>query len=151
MIIITEGPDSSGKTTLIQALSEELKLARVGTYDRTQPQHYQHWVEACPHNIITDRWPAISDLVYGPILGRGTWSSMKQADTPHFLIYCRPQDSEIMNTIHNKPQLEGVIDNAKSILRAYDDLMAQLNPSFIYDYTQPRSYTTLINHLKRHL
>lgn len=142
-LIIVEGMDNTGKSTLIQTLAEEFRLPTARTYKKPDSSKEIHiwdaWCNSCPHHLILDRHPAISDLIYGPILRGITYSGLGLAQDVregNFLIYCRPSIEVIEQTINDRDQLEGVVDNSRKLLHAYDYLMEELHPDVIYDYTQ---------------
>ncbi len=82
-MIIIEGMDNTGKTTLIHQLSQQFKLpsARTGTYPRKVSDilNWHNRASAAPRTLILDRHPAISDLVYGPIIRGSTCSTLEIA------------------------------------------------------------------------
>lgn len=155
-MIIVEGMDNTGKTTLIEQLSKALRIptARTGTYPREirDISHWSNWAAACPWPLILDRHPAISDLVYGPIIRKGTCSTPEMAQAArrnNFLIYCCPPISEVISTFHVREQMKGTHENLRALYQEYDSLMAELSPDFYYNYLNPHHYDALINQLAR--
>lgn len=141
-MIILEGCDAAGKTTVLMHLAQKFKLAINRSYYRATQAHeivdYHNWIRSCPQRLILDRHPAISDLVYGPILRGYTPSTMRFArsvNNTSFVIFCSPPLQTIQANLHNEEQLEGVDKNLLAIYHAYEDLMETLAPSFTYDYT----------------
>lgn len=142
-LIIVEGMDNTGKSTLIQTLAEEFRLPTARTYKKPDSSKEIHiwdaWCNSCPRPLILDRHPAISDLVYGPLLRGITYSGLGLAQNVregNYLIYCRPSIDVINSSMGERDQLEGVPENAHKLLHAYDYLMEELHPDVIYDYTQ---------------
>lgn len=153
-MIIIEGFENVGKSTLVQQLSKHFRLPQARTYYMPQTEEdiarWHNWANAAPRPLILDRHPAISDLVYGPILRNTTPSSLSLANTlrhGHFLIYCRPHWDTIKRTFNEREQMKGTDTHFDQLLEAYDRLMDELNPDAIYNWENPRSLPALITHL----
>lgn len=151
-MIIVEGMDNAGKTTLVDRLSEDLKLLRISNRKRPTGLTDMYWyaismVELSKqYPTIFDRWQIISEPIYGPICRGTDWPSqadlyaleaMTTAVNP-LIIYCRPPDEVILN-FGDRPQMEGVIDQAKQLIAAYDRAIERLEKSgwfgvLRYDY-----------------
>lgn len=160
-MICVEGPDNSGKSTLAQFLSHELCLpvkhsggppkAEFDISDRCQKLITSH------HPLIIDRFPAISELVYAPLL-----RSVDPEDGYLFqmfivrairrgwlFIYCRPRVTTILEghkfkSYETEEHIQGVNKKNIEIIAAYDTLMSQI-PHITYDFeTAPPSF---LNHL----
>jgi len=132
-MIVVEGCDNSGKTTLIQRLAEELKLLSIT--NRRKPQqradvfHYttDMVMLSLHYSTIFDRWQAISEPIYGPICRGIGYLESGDTDFLHrvaqvakpLLIYCRPRDSTILN-FGERDQMAGVIENGPRLIAAYD-------------------------------
>ena len=154
-LIIVEGPDNSGKSTLIQTLSSQLKLPSARTYRMPQTeediQRWHNWANAAPYPLILDRHSSISDLVYSPVI-RNTQpsSSLRLASAcrnGHYLIYCRPHWDTIERSYNEREQLEGTHEKLHDLIRAYDNLMEELDPNFIYNWENPKALPALITNL----
>jgi hypothetical protein len=96
--------------------------------------------------VITDRNPVLSEYVYGPILRGKCMHGLKVEQMlrlfkDKLIIHCRPSYSALEQSVRREEQLEGVIDNHRHIVRAYDQIMGQLQRGGInvkpYDYTGP--------------
>jgi len=154
-MIIIEGMDNAGKSTLINQLSEHFKLPYAHAHRSTaksleEAQRWHNWANACPKTLILDRHPNISDLVYGPII-RSTTAMTKEAAykarAKHYLVFCCPNIQTIKATYELRDQMQGTHENLIALYDAYQDLMMELEPDFIYDFTNPRSYPTLLRNL----
>lgn len=137
MTIIVEGMDNTGKTTLIEAITNHLQQGEVpffhrkprGPGSRGQDLTEIHTMLESTGVRIYDRTPVISELVYGKVL-RGEGSLGNQSW--HFLqlllriepliIYCRPHDDAIFN-FGDRPQMAGVIEQKQKLLERYDFMM----------------------------
>lgn len=76
-MIVLEGPDSSGKTTLAERLARDLKKTVVhsGGPPKSDAEmlHRVHTaIHRSSHDVIYDRFPVISDPIYAKALGRST-------------------------------------------------------------------------------
>lgn len=156
-MIIVEGMDNSGKTTLIEKLADDLKLVKVNNRKRPESSNdIWMWVSASVemarhHPTILDRWAPISEPIYGPIC-RDTrlFSSHDQALTMAYLetfikrpiiIYCRPSESKIRSW-GDRAQMDGVIKNSERLLVAYDHSMKSLAAEFQKCYWINYNYET---------
>lgn len=131
-MIIVEGPDNAGKTTLCNKLSKDLGLTVVHS-ERPKPgsNPVNHSInQIAPWgNIILDRCYAISEYVYGRIVRNRVSQThgtclVDLMYRPHLFIYCRPRDSVILE--NPGEQMDGVISNHEKIIKEYDQLMEDL-------------------------
>lgn len=144
MIILVEGPDNAGKTTLVGMLQQARPQARISKCAGTPPS-IEEMLEALreigmaaegDEDVIFDRSPLVSERVYGRTIGRGQRVGADLMDAalwriaanePHVrgplpttLIYCRPP-TEVVLEFDEREQMAGVRENARELLRAYDD------------------------------
>mgnify|MGYP001305073325 CR=1 FL=1 len=167
-MIIIEGMDGSGKTSLAQKLSFRLgdvPIKRLVTSGG--PTYYDLLVERTRATltelrnqvtrnqrpvVIYDRFPLISEAVYGTILrGRNSfgdeWTTLIDlllALDP-VVIYCRPRIDLILQNIRETAddQMDGVVSKALELITAYDELISWLQVKanrlrsgriLVYDY-----------------
>ena len=159
-MIIVEGPDGAGKTTLIRQLQEryELEVApRVVSKDTEAMTDLQVWVEDNVQrgfqDLIFDRHRLISEPIYGPILRNK--QSPGFTDFPwvsHMLwrfyksnpviIYCLPPLETVKANIANDPDNVVVADKIEAIYAAYaarasiDWGAAHSTNLVVWDYTR---------------
>jgi thymidylate kinase len=159
-MIILEGPDNSGKSTLATALvnqfgssislsdhtravGEERDRLMVGVPGRVYGA-LQHGVAGQGTVQLHDRL-FFSELVYGRIL-RGqvcfNWTQQQHicrvltAIQPP-IIFCLPPIEKCLSNLHGRHQLEGVTENAELIYHAYDAMKALAKPPItVYDWTR---------------
>lgn len=166
--IIVEGCDNSGKTTLIQklvkAFESEVVLSCRSIPLEDQIEWIQNEINRTNTNVIYDRFPLISEQVYGPILRGGS----KFDDLPinhcmdydeyarrvlhtlnPIIIYCRPSTMTISSTFHEREQLEGTAKNLHEIINAYDILFHKMQISMKYDciFTYDWRFDTYAKHI----
>ena len=151
-MIIVEGPDNSGKSTLIKNLAKDFKLrtlkcSRHGppidgndNYQRTQ-EIIERALKFPDNNIIVDRISLIGEEIYGPILRgknlwveypekkRNLWNSLRCLNT--FFIYCRPPNNKVLDlSTHElkkydtKEHVLSVSINKDLIVNTYDNYFA---------------------------
>lgn len=165
-MIVVEGPDGGGKTTLVDALCERYHVdvvPRACTSDNgVDPATLRAWVDK---DLITaaeefdfklrrlyDRHPLISEPIYGPLVrGRMAdgfpdqeWlhSSMTVFNNMTLVIFCLPPWEEVAENIEreHKPttdHLRGVLNNARAIYELYVYIAAGWQGhSIVWDYTR---------------
>jgi hypothetical protein len=150
--ILVEGPDGSGKTTLIEKARGsqnehyfiKVKASRYPT-DVSLSFQYLSWLHQCPHDLMLDRLSFVSERIYGPLLrGVDLFKNLplsfgiKGMDA---VVYCRPNDDVIFANVDKSVHLKGVSTNIGAIITAYDDLMRTIKEKnitqvFNYDYNE---------------
>lgn len=150
--IIIEGPDGTGKTTLMNQLLEKypeyqvaprpcsplggpLQEDDMGVYLKLYGQLDQH---------IYDRHPSISGAVYDAVFTRCPPGPLQRSLQGAFywamenakIIYCRPPMDTIVNAVCTSPQLAGVKQGIYRIVDTYDSIMSNLIPHERYDWTK---------------
>lgn len=166
MIIIVEGMDGTGKTVLVQQLAHQLEVKprkyvgslgpsddyRLALVNRTISEITEletASAEGEPIKRLYDRFPLISEAVYGPILrGHNCFGGLYYPLRSRLLalkaviIYCRPYRGMIRVNVQQSPQMSGVLEHFGELLDAYDKLFGELTEtpgnSYIptFDYTQ---------------
>lgn len=174
-MIIVEGPDNSGKSTLINQLIKDLGLtlaeqkvkgptkSLLDITSRALDVLHQCSVIG-PDKAITDRFSLISEEIYGPICrGQNRWNedrgiylslwNIVDSFNP-IIIYCRPplpvllnMDNHQVKDYDTKEHLESIESNQVKLIEKYD-LFFKFHPCRLYDYTKENSYNDLINYLR---
>ena len=178
-MVIVEGMDNSGKTTLVRALSDDCKLLVMNNRRRpkTKEDVFDYVDIVVPmarrFPVILDRFAPISEPIYGPIcrsshiltkddvsrcmlrVSRGpmnpglTFGNQSMA----LIIYCRPRDSTILGFKPEIAQMDRVIENGQALLQAYDKSMKELGSFWFtvvhYDW-EIDSYDSLKNLVSQH-
>lgn len=151
-MIIVEGPDGAGKSTLIQRLkaeNPELQLAPRACTSLGGPLRGNHLLEwlidyGAVYGYIYDRHPCISGAVYGAVRGdppdASLWGRLsgltREINENARVIYCRPPRHEIIKAVNDTAQLEGVSRQIHSIIDAYDAIMGVMIAHERYDWTK---------------
>lgn len=159
-MIIVEGPDGSGKTTLIKKLSERTGLSvspRVVSKDAESMVDLKTWTEMNVKQgwqpLIFDRHRLISEPIYGPVLrtkaepgfGDSEWfydQLYRFYRAEPFIIYCLPPFSAVWENVRSDPDNTVVAHEGtcRSIYGAYFNKahteQVLYKHSFMYDYTE---------------
>ena len=167
-MIVVEGMDNSGKSTLAKHLAEKFRLKYLHSPSeyRNDPNLMVDWAlkQLSDQKLaVYDRFSPISDRVYGPVLRGGTPYNDTAAGksvvkllrkVPHLIIYCRPERERILN-FGSRGQMDGVIPQAVKLLEAYDNLMKKMQLEgyniITYNYASPGDYKYVISQVKSHI
>lgn len=162
-MVIVEGPDGSGKSTLVRRLSEELSVPvhpRACTSDNgIDPATLRDWVDRDLHPSseggLYDRHPLISEPIYGPIIRNfmadgfqdiewlGT-SMTKFRNRVKAMIFCLPPWPFVETNVtkHHEattPHLEGVLKHSQGLYEMYLHRAAleasAMDYVWVWDYT----------------
>jgi hypothetical protein len=166
-MVIVEGMDNSGKTTLVQEIAGlgARIVPSVGKPDREQARLRMQELLNETDAKVYDRFVAFSDEVYGRVL-RGcnildpdAYGAMLRVMRANALvIYCRPPDDVILN-FGDRAQMEGVLERGSTLIRGYDRLFNLLEDwgyagqIIRYDWTFTSGYTKkqILERVKAHL
>lgn len=156
-MIIIEGPDNSGKTTLAKFLAKEIgrEYYHAGGPPKSTPEIIGrvHFSFDNKDKYIFDRSPLISEQVYGVMRGQLYLNFEENEDLYSrfrelgpIIIYCRPPNDTIldMSTHEAKPHdtvehVKQVTDKAVQMIALYDDAIEHpVMPKQViyYDYTK---------------
>jgi type III secretory pathway lipoprotein EscJ len=69
------------------------------------------------------------------------------AQKNNYLIFCCPSLETIKATYEDREQMEGTHQKIDALYNAYMDLMLELEPDYVYDYSNPRSYSALVRNV----
>ena len=160
-MLIIEGPDNSGKSSLAKKLSLEFNLKIIkssgpptGENDLVRRIKSSLEYTKLGINFIYDRYSLISEYVYGPTLrkinlldneeGHKLWKEF--IETKPLIIYCRPPYANIIK-YGKRRQMRGVRKEADSLILAYDNLMDRIKSSvdiFSYNYMDKADWEVYI-------
>lgn len=142
-VIVLEGPDGAGKSTLAENIRREagrryFVMVRHSCRPLTfrDADLFSSWVRGLNPNLdaIIDRHPLISEPIYGPILRgvdllQGYSLSDRLAELERRvsrIVYCRPSTDTILRCIHSEPQLQWVVEKIDLLIAAYDQFFYQV-------------------------
>lgn len=176
-MIIVEGPDGSGKTTLIKELERGLRLRvqpRVVKEDTTTDIDLREWVEQDLFLNATDVRPRlydrhrlISETIYGPIfrnLPEPGFSELQWMSEQLFrfyalkptVIYCIPPMQTVIDNLKDDPKNVAVVDKTAAIYSSYLtrgtlDALHNNARTLVWDYTESNKddMDRLIDHVLR--
>ena len=151
-MIIIEGPDGAGKSTLIKSLrltNPDLKLAPRPCTSLGGPlvgEDLLQWLRdySLMYGYVYDRHPCISGAVYDSVYSRPVERRLQQRLHEAFLealesarvIYCRPPRREIIRAVNESAQMDSVDRKIHRIIDTYDAIMANIIPHERYDWTR---------------
>lgn len=161
-MIIVEGPDGAGKTTLIERLSEDLGIPvapKVVDHNTNATVNLKLWVEGNvsvrnrpTQEVIYDRHRLISEFIYGPILRERqtpgfndpdwvrTMLSRLYAFVRPTIIFCLPPLGVVLGNVKGDELNEVVADKMGGIYTAYINIamLSSLHyaKTMVYDYTK---------------
>lgn len=164
--IIAEGFDNSGKTTLLNRLSQEFNIPVThspGHKVDMRDSLLQILFESKRQDTLRDRICLISEEVYGKILrGKSEFDSDSKVwwklliDCKPVIIFCRPHNDNIFNTLDVREQMDGVMKHRTDLLRRYDEVMEYIKNEYgqdlqilDYDYVKDPEATQIINMIRR--
>lgn len=166
-MIIIEGPDNSGKSTLGAQLTKKLNIPTIHSAKPdpawTQEEALRHALDShLPKDAILDRTYTISELVYGPICRGGSalgdlhFNALRDLySRSHLIIYCRPPLEKILDN-QGRDQMDGVIENHQKLVERYDEVMYDLlrfstNRVVWYDWTVLGNLISVLERCQDHL
>lgn len=174
-MIIIEGSDGAGKTTLVNKLAEELglEIGQRATSDRdklytvTRQDTYRalaHAVEGHKAPYIWDRL-FYSEMIYAPVVGRQmeftlgeqTWVRRVLAAIGIPVVVCRPPLEVVKENTSRTHQMDLVADNIDAIYRSYTGAFIGHPHVMWFDYTNTydmgeyHTYSELVERLSHYI
>lgn len=157
-LLVIEGADCMGKTTLVGQLQEALKwpsLHTGGPKTNEQLEEGMRRVEAINSSYLIDRLPLISEIAYRPISRDGDmvpietqWIWINRvAELSPVIIFCRTSTLPHLVAVerpHKSFEYWAKVQAGyQGIVDRYDFLIENLKsrtPVFVYDWTDPEAY-----------
>lgn len=155
--ILVLGMDNTGKTTLVNNLFKHMRGLKLSGEIIKSPGPISsvemiNWVSEQVTKIrdsendffIFDRFCCFDEPVYGPIIRKTTPKFIEPmrkmiALVNPIIVYARPKTEDIISFSDGREQMEGVVENAKDLLMAYDYTVINAMRRFDvihYDYNQ---------------
>lgn len=157
-MIILEGPDHSGKSTLAAELAKNLGIpvTHPGGAPKTTSEEancMMQQIELASHKIIHDRVTCISQPVYNTMRGDGVNSDHYLPYIRQFeqhrsvvIIFCRPPLHTMLNMENHEVKAHETVEHVRMVektqrqlVAAYDGIMANIM-HIKYDYTCMTAY-----------
>lgn len=145
-MIILEGPDNSGKSSLAAELGLTYRHPGPAPInDAALDECLATQLSIMRSPIVHDRVTCISHQIYNPgwFLDPKLLLNLRQMIECEdvLFIYCRPPESHMMNFAHHKAKdydteehIKKVIDNQHKYIAGYDELFDSI-PHVVYDFT----------------
>lgn len=145
--IIVVGMDNTGKTTLVNQLSEYFECESIKSlgpgYSRQEMIDEVKRKLELPGIKILERFSILEECVYGKVLRNNQKFTLDDMDWirdyDFVIIYCRPDDDVIYN-FGDREQMVGVIEEKDKLVKEFDDLMIEVaRRGFVvipYDWTK---------------
>lgn len=162
-MIVVEGPDGAGKSTLVRKLVDEFSLpvheraseGVSGPVDNLYEWAHRDVVSMSDQPLsIYDRHPLLSEYVYGPICrsklppGFTTTNAhlLVRMMAPRVLVVlCRPPSERLRASVSVQRDMVGVTEHIERIASAYDALRIFWPGRVItYDYTSESSLSEVL-------
>lgn len=161
-MIIVEGPDGAGKSTLCRNLVgsgvatkvlDSPRVAAKGDIDRMKYET-RRYLKRSKEDVVVDRL-LFSELVYGPILrGRSAFSTLEALNLEHeiiwnkvIVIFCLPN-----SLIFKESEPQFLIDKMPLMVEKYrecaNELILHYSCSTKYNWQEPDSYSNLLKFIK---
>lgn len=157
--LVLEGPNGAGKSILAAYLSDRLEAPIRHAGGRPVDHDQVKTRLVLPLGTINDRWVAIGERVYGPILRNGTLEApivLREAvrSVGPLIVYCRTAPEVMLKNYRGAIAKEhdplghkdSVIANFIKIVNAYDRIIDDLDLECVrlirYDYQKVSLATT---------
>lgn len=165
-MIIIEGMDNTGKTTLMEKVLKKyphLKPMRMDNAVTATVDEYRKFVWNIlilpveeTKDMIFDRF-LFSEAIYGPIVRGGIritaeemMGALKLLRTHDpLIVYCRRTADEIRRTFDSREQMDGVADHIDELVDSYEDWMVKVPNVLPYDYDD-RDCVDFFNRMLEH-
>lgn len=156
-VIIVEGPDGAGKSSLVKRLHEDTRLpihVRASTSLGGPVANLWEWVVQDVTSwdrqslSLYDRHPLVSEYIYGPIcrgalpqgfMGHSSRNIFQQFQKQALVIFCMPPLELVLENVTNEnlPQMEGVEHNISALYYSYAGTRSNWGGWAVdYDYTR---------------
>ena len=144
--IVIIGMDNTGKTTLVNDMKNILNIESIKSPgpNFTKEEMYEKIITDLSKEkvVILERFAIIEEMIYGEIIRHNSkfnfedLMQIKEQYNPIF-IYCRPKKENVLD-FGDREQMEGVIEQSKKLLEAFDNLYNRMIQNefdiFRYDY-----------------
>ena len=144
--IVIIGMDNTGKTTLVNDMKNILNIESIKSPgpNFTKEEMYEKIITDLSKEevVILERFAIVEEMIYGEIIRHNSkfnfedLMQIKEQYNPIF-IYCRPKKENVLD-FGDREQMEGVIEQSKKLLEAFDNLYNRMIQNefdiFRYDY-----------------
>ena len=144
--IVIIGMDNTGKTTLVNDMKNILNIESIKSPgpNFTKEEMYEEIITDLSKEevVILERFAIVEEMIYGEILRHNpkfNFEDLMQIEEKYnpIFIYCRPKKENVLD-FGDREQMEGVIEQSKKLLEAFDNLYNRMIQNefdiFRYDY-----------------
>lgn len=161
-MLIVEGPDGSGKSTLVKTLQIMFDIPTVVQWNKPPKTadelaaNLKRSKNLVKTPVIQDRIPWITEPIYDTIKNGtkniSTWFYYLTGTAlfHSHIVYCRPPNEVIeehcgepSSSCDSLEYLKWVSDNYAGLVILYDAFMEQIRPAITYDWTKPNDVKKL--------
>ena len=145
--IIVVGMDNTGKTTLVNQLSDYYQCDHIKSLGPGYSRDEMLWEIVrkitIDKMVVLERFSILEECVYGKVLRNDPKFTVEDMDLvkPYnpLIVYCRPSDEVIYN-FGDREQMDGVIEQREKLVNEWDHLISQLKERdfevITYDWTK---------------
>lgn len=156
MLVVIEGPDGSGKSTLVRKIRDFSLPQQFWCMSSARRYHdikdvasFMSWLHDRPvetTRLLFDRFPIISEWVYGPILRKSYFdipleryafqtpqsaahhiaAAFMSLDSTPVIVHCRPPFATLAERVRGEEQMDGVVEHLQELYDRYDLIMGAL-------------------------
>ena len=137
MIVVVEGPDGAGKSTLVDYLVNEYKLEKIHSNNKTE-NTLQYHLDLLKDNRVLDR-ANLGEIVYPLVYARQpkmTWSEQMEFMSECvkrdviYIIFYASNFKDLEERLFKRGDTEEVLENAKYINDIFSKLARDLENEF---------------------
>lgn len=170
-MIVVEGPDGSGKSSLVRKICGEFSLpAHERASEGAAGVVVQDLYEWAHRDVVTmpdqelsvyDRHPLISEYIYGPICRSALPTGFTTPNARHLVrmmarivlvVVCRPSNERLVASVSDDRDMPGVSTNIERIASAYDAMRIFWPGQVIsYDYADSDSLAQVFSLCRIHV
>ena len=164
-MIIVEGPDGCGKTTLLEKLRHDLKLnlrprfadSITGPYPDVFDRVAADFASGVERDHLYDRHPSISEVIYGQVLRGGYDPRFSDPvidlglDHEPLIIICAPDYRTALDNVMSSDQMSGVAEKFNQIWEGYSAFVHFYPGNILmWDY-EKMDYSTIVRKVEEYL
>lgn len=152
-MILVEGLDNTGKTTLVQdlcnrypVLTSRPSIGNKHDLDQIKAAAFEEAYGSMPYLLVADRSRIISEWIYNPVLNArepaydfDMWLFMLKGfvQKPLYVIHCWRDLDNIRSSFDERDQLGGVAEHLPELAQKYEHVMGMIDLFFDLQQRRP--------------